>query len=239
MNYLSMANRVQPGGGVETTVMLVDESPSMDEQDLAPTRKVAAVQANIKLAEVKAQHHPNDRVGVIAFSATARVLLDPVVVRGSLPALRQALQDTDGGCGTNFTAALEMAEECLFPGHPWHQVGSVSRMLSRLLYETGTPKGAGLSQGQFPVAGVKRIVLLSDGEHNTGASPVPVASRLKRAGVVIDCIGIAGSPESVAEDLLKEIASRNPDGTVRYCFIGDSDTLLKKYQDLARHIRCA
>lgn len=238
MHYLNMANHVHAGAGVEITMTLVDESPSMEEEDLVPTRKTAAVKANLKLAEVKAQHHPNDRVGVIAFSAIARVLLAPVVVRGSLPALRRALQDADGGSGTNFTAALEMAEECLFPSGSWYQARSVSRMLSALLYETGHAKGAGLSPGQCPVDAVKRIVLLSDGEHNTGASPVTVASRLKRAGVTIDCIGIAGSPDSVDEDLLKEIASRNPDGTVRYCFIGDSDALLKKYQDLARHIRC-
>jgi len=60
MNYLSMANRVHLGGGVETTVTLVDESPSMDEQDLAPSRRAAAIKANIKLAEVKAKHHPDD-----------------------------------------------------------------------------------------------------------------------------------------------------------------------------------
>lgn len=238
MNYLNMADRVQSGGDVETTVTLVDESPSMDEQDLAPTRRAAAIKANIKLAEVKAQHHPDDRIGVIAFSATARVLLAPVVVKGSLPDLRRALREADGGSGTNFTAALEMAEECLFPSRSWHPARPVSRMLSGLLFEMGVPKGTGRSQGPCPADGAKRIVLLSDGDHNTGPSPVAVASRLKRAGVVIDCIGIGGNPESVDEGLLKEIASRNPDGSIRYCFIGDSDALLKKYQDLAHHIRC-
>ena len=239
MNYLNMANRLHPGRGVETTVTLVDESPSMDEEDLAPTRKMAAVNANVKLAEVKAKYHPDDIIAAIGFSGTAQVRLAPVVAKNSLPDLRRALQDANGGCGTNFTAALEVAEECLFPVNPWHPVGSVSRMLSALLYETNSAKVVGRSQRQRPMDGVKRIVLLSDGEHNTGASPVTVASRLKKAGVIIDCIGIAGSPQSVDEDLLKEIASRNPDGSIRYCFIGHGDVLLKKYQDLARHIRCA
>ena len=238
MNYLNMANPVYPNGGVETTVTLVDESPSMYEQDLDPTRKTAAVNANIQLAEVKARQHPNDRVGVIAFSATARVLLAPVVVKDSLPDLRRALQDVEVGSGTNFTSALETAEKCLFPSRSWYKARGLSRMLSDLLYETGRVKGAGPAQRQCSADAVKRIILLSDGKHNTGASPLAVASRLKKAGVVIDCIGIAGSPESVDEDLLKEIASRNPDGSIRYCFIGHSDALLKKYQDLARHIRC-
>jgi hypothetical protein len=238
MQYLNMANHVQSGAGVETTMTLVDESPSMEEEDLAPTRRTAAVTANLTLVEVKAQHHPNDRVGVVAFSGTARVLLAPTVVRDSLPDLRRALQKLNSGSGTNFTAALEKAEECLFPRHPRYQGGSVARILSTLLYETGPARGADRTQGRGSVEGVQRIVLLSDGEHNTGPSPIAVASRLKKAGVIIDCIGIAGSPESVDEDLLKEIASRNPNGTIRYCFIGESAALLKKYQDLARHIRC-
>lgn len=238
MNYLNMANRVRASAGMETTMTLVDESPSMDEEDLVPTRRTAAVTANLKLVEAKAQHHPDDRVGVIAFSGTARVLLTPTVVSDSLPALRRALQNTGDGSGTNFTAALELAEECLSPVHPEGHGRSISRMLSTLLYKTGPARAADRSQGQGSVECVKRIVLLSDGEHNTGPSPVAVASRLKKAGVIIDCIGIGGSPESVDEDLLKEIASRNPDGTIRYCFIGESTALLKKYQDLARHIRC-
>ena len=85
--------------------------------------------------------------------------------------------------------------------------------------------------------GDRRIIMLTDGEHNQGGSPVEIASRLKNAGVVIDCIGIGGSPEDVDEELLKQIASRNPDGSVRYCFIGDQSQLLRKYQTLAHHIR--
>jgi hypothetical protein len=239
MKYLNMANRLYPGRGVETTVTLVDESPSMDEQDLAPTRKMAAINANVKLAEVKAQYYPDDVIAAIGFSGTAHVRLAPVVAKNSLPGLRQALQDADGGCGTNFTVALETAEECLFPVDHWRLTGSLSQMLSKWLYETSPRKAADPSRGECPVDGVKRIVLLSDGEHNTGPSPVAVASRLQRAGVVIDCIGIAGSRDSVDEDLLKEIASRNPDGSIRYCFIGDSGALVRKYQDLAHHLRCA
>lgn len=86
---------------------------------------------------------------------------------------------------------------------------------------------------------LKRIILLTDGEHNTGSCPLKVASRLKSAGVVIDCIGIGGSPHDVDEKLLKSIASRNPNGSIRYCFIGDKHLLLKKYESLARHIRPA
>ena len=81
--------------------------------------------------------------------------------------------------------------------------------------------------------------MLTDGEYNQGGSPIPVASRLKKAGVIIDCIGIGGSPGDVDEELLKEIASCNPDGSIRYCFIGDQQELLRKYETLAHHIKIA
>ncbi|MFC1780792.1 VWA domain-containing protein [Planctomycetota bacterium] len=85
----------------------------------------------------------------------------------------------------------------------------------------------------------KRIILLTDGEHNAISNPETVADRLKKAGVIIDCIGIGGTPADIDEKLLKKIASRNPDGTIRYCFIGDQQALLRKYETLARHIRPA
>ena len=79
--------------------------------------------------------------------------------------------------------------------------------------------------------------MLTDGEYNKGGSPLMVASRLKNAGVIIDCIGIGGSPGDVDEENLKQIASRNANGSIRYCFIGDQQQLLQKYQSLARHIQ--
>ena len=43
--------------------------------------------------------------------------------------------------------------------------------------------------------------------------------------------------KDVDEAILKKIASRNTDGSIRYCFIGDQQTLIKKYETLAKHIR--
>jgi len=41
----------------------------------------------------------------------------------------------------------------------------------------------------------------------------------------------------VDESRLKKIASCNPDGSIRYCFIGDQQDLIRKYESLAHHIR--
>ena len=68
---------------------------------------------------------------------------------------------------------------------------------------------------------------------------MPIARRLKDKGVIVDCIGIGGNPAEVNEADLMKIASKNPDGSIRYCFIGDQQELIKKYENLAHHIRPA
>ena len=114
---------------------------------------------------------------------------------------------------------------------------SLKQTLSELFYEPN-PRDIRTIKGNCAVDGItRRIVMLTDGEHNGSESPQPVADRLKNAGVVIDCIGIGGTPIDVDEQLLNTIASRNSDGTIRYCFIGDQQALIRKYETLARHIR--
>jgi hypothetical protein len=110
-------------------------------------------------------------------------------------------------------------------------------MIKNFLYESPNSSSIVANNYTYKADCLRRIIMLSDGEHNCGGSPKSVASRLKNAGVIIDCIGIGGSPEDVDEELLKEIASNNPDGSVRYCFIGDQTQLLRKYKTLASHIR--
>ena len=233
MKYHNVAQRILANAAIEILMLLIDLSPSMDEEDWPPSRKAGALKANRELIEAKAKQHPDDHVGLIRFWRAAEILHEPVSLRTGLSDLRHALQDPPGGFGTNFTKALELAETCLLSS-PKGGKKSFSSVLASVLFETNSHE-----HGPQPTEALKRIVLLSDGEHNTGASPVPVAARLKKTGVVIDCIGIGGSPEDVDEELLKEIASRNSDGSIRYCFIGDHQELIQKYQHLACHIRPA
>lgn len=57
------------------------------------------------------------------------------------------------------------------------------------------------------------------------------------AGVIIECIGIAGTRKEVDEELLKQIASVDEHGRPRYCFISDTLNLIRKYESMVRHIR--
>ena len=78
-----------------------------------------------------------------------------------------------------------------------------------------------------------QIVVLSDGHHNKGPSPLLVADQLKYSAV-IETVGIGGRPQDVGEALLKAIASKRRDGTPRYRWIGDADALVKHFDCLAR-----
>ena len=233
MKYLEFANSVPSNAASETLMTLIDLSPSMDLTDWKPTRKAGAITANKELIKIKLKSHPADRMGVIGFGGTAKILHAPVCISEGLQDLQRALIDPHAPCGTNFTAALNLAERCLSGKIDRPESNFFSRMMSEIFIE---PEKHKMSSGKDDNS-LKRIIMLTDGEHNQGGCPSTVASRLKATGVIIDCIGIGGSPADVDEELLKRIASKNPDGSIRYCFIGDQQQLLRKYQTLAQHIR--
>ncbi len=233
MKYLDFANRVQSNKTSETLITLIDLSPSMDQDDWKPTRKVGAITANKELIKIKLKTHPDDRMGIIGFGDNARLLHAPVCVSKGMQGLKSALNNPYRSCGTNFTAALKLAETCFFGKVNQPVSNFFTRMLSEIFIEPENHK----QQPSRSDGNLRRIIMLTDGEHNGSVSPIAIASKLKNTGVIIDCIGIGGSPADVDEKLLKQIASKNPDGSIRYCFIGDQQQLLRKYQSLAQHIQ--
>jgi len=229
MKYFNFANHDQSNTQPETLLTLIDLSPSMDHDDWKPSRKAGAISANKELIKLKQKSHPQDHVGIIGFSSSATLLHPPVCLNKGSGSLKRALKRNVDSLGTNFTSALELAEKHLC-GRPSENF--FTKALAKIFCEEDTsPKVPTRSNGP------QRIIMLTDGEHTHFSSPLKVASRLKNAGVIIDCIGIGGSPADVDEDILKQIASQNPDGSRRYCFIGDQQQLLRKYQTLASHIR--
>ena len=233
MKYLDFASHAQSNKTSETLMTLIDLSPSMEYDDWKPSRKTGAIKANKELIKLKLKSHPDDRMGIIGFGDTARLLHAPVCISKGIHSLQRALNNPQGSCGTNFTAALTLTESCFNGKINQPTSNFFTRMLSEIFVEPEDHK----QEANRNDGSLKRIIMLTDGEHNMGGSPLAIASRLKSVGVIIDCIGIGGSPADVDEKLLKQIASKNSDGSIRYCFIGDQQQLLRKYQSLAQHIR--
>ncbi len=236
MKYMNSAQRVLETI-IEFIMVIIDCSPSMENEDYAPSRKEGAIIANTRLIEAKARMHPQDKMGIITFGEDAHLLHSPVTLEDGANRLCKSMRkDYEYYCGTNFTAALEQAEHYL-ENKPvkTESSGILSSFFTNLLFEESDPhhiKNVGTNDNV-----TRRIIMLTDGEHNGDSSPVDVAKRLKNDGVVIECIGIAGSPGQVDEAILKNIASCDENGKPRYCFIGDTDNLIKKYTSMAHHIR--
>ena len=234
MKYINMADRVKSDNQPEILLTMIDLSGSMFADDIKPNRKEAAVRANEEIVRVKKQSYPTDKIGVISFQATAKLSLSPKC-SSDIGKLSGIIDDTGLEGGTDFTAPLELAYN-YFAGKPVKSGNSpIKKMLSSIFFEQSIDNYTSIRNENDN--SIKRIILLTDGEHLGGISPIDIANKLKSIGVTIDCIGIGGSPMEVDEKLLKQIASRNPDGSIRYCFIGDQQKLLKKYRSLAHHIR--
>ena len=241
MKYLQSAKR-QLEGVIEAVYTLVDISGSMYQVDYLPSRLEGAIQANKKFIETKAKLHPEDRVGIIAFDNRAYHVCPLIPVGEGSKKLYQSLdKDVGDDGGTNFTPALKMASEKLLNSCPTFGLGIRSE-LSRFF------KGVFLEPSSSEITHQKtlhednvinrRIIMLTDGHHNgPHDSLIKLAKCLKDSGVTIECIGIAGNPESVDELLLKKIASKDECGNPRYYFIKDTSELVRKYESMAHHLR--
>lgn len=236
MNYINFAGHVNGKGSVEEVLMLDDVSPSMDNNDWPPSRKHGVIEANKELCRIKLSAHPNDRVGLITFGGEAQFVQKPVCLKSGIETLYMAFDNIHSISATNFGAPLQLARQYFFGNYEVPtELRNFSNRISKFLYGSGTPSYP--ADEKRSNSYLRRIHLLSDGEHLHGTSPLPIATALKSAGVIIDCIGIGGTPADVDEAMLKAIASRNPDGSIRYSFIGDKQQLIQKYQTLACHIR--
>lgn len=92
-----------------------------------------------------------------------------------------------------------------------------------------------LSKNQFQLnfnpSASKRILLLTDGDHNCWGNPINDSARLKQQGIQLDIVGI-GTGRHFNESTLKTMASV-VDGKLRYWFITSTEGLVERFQTLA------
>ncbi|VGO23205.1 VWA domain-containing protein [Pontiella sulfatireligans] len=214
------------------TIILIDVSPSMEAPDYPPSRLMAAIAAIIDLLGIKLERHPDDYVGIVKFSGSASIVQSPLPVGSQFEVLKHAaLNGLTVGGYTNIAAGLKCAAEAL--SHhcpvPDRKGGAIKEFF------LGLDRGTAPSDASELKCGIQgHVILLTDGDHNCPGFPRDWGKRLKDAGVVIDCIGIGGSPSQVNECLLRDIASVDESGRPRYRFIDDRDALLMEFHEMAK-----
>ena len=159
-----------------------------------------------------------------------RFLAGAAAVEEFISARRKAHAYADFGLVVFESTAMIICEGC--PLDKAHS--EILVPLSATKTTGGTDIALGLTEthrihAQREDVSLKRTILLTDG---FGNAPENVARQMKRDGIVIDVIGIGGSPDAVNEASLREVASVI-DGVCRYRFIGDRNSLVEHFRTIA------
>ena len=192
---LSWKSEWERPNGSTLSVCVLDKSYSMDESDYPPTRLEAGKKAIREFAEKKRSVKPDDQLALVTFGSTATIVMPAFRLRDAqaFGEFEVQLRNVRTGGGTSLDYAFESVRTALGRGLP--------------------SRGSGM--------GSVEVHVLTDG-HSDGR-PERLADILKSEGVVIEIVGIGGTPRDVNERLLKRCASRR-NGEILYRFIGDGDS---------------
>lgn len=178
----------------EATVMLtMDTSRSMLATDVAPDRLTAAKAAASSFID---KLPSGFRVGLVAFSTEARLVVAPTTDRGPLLAALQGLR-ADGGTALGDAIALSVDAADLAEGttgHPAAAPSSPSPDSSPPAGPAGSP-GSAADEGGAPLVAT---VLLSDGKSSTGLlEPLDAATEAAARGVPVYTIALGTASGTV------------------------------------------
>ena len=198
----------------ETIVLAMDVSGSMRARDVDP-RRIAAAQAAAR--DFVKDQPSNARLGLVAFSSSAMLMQPPTLDRDEVLASIDRLQPQ------RFTAVgsgILVALKAIFPDAQFDLGVPYSRRDRR-----GVPLGEVRDAAPVPVAPVAPgsfksavIILMSDGQTNTGADPIEAARMAANRGIRVFTVGFGTADGGVVnfdgrrvhvqldEATLKEIA---------------------------------
>ena len=201
----------------QAVVLAIDVSGSMRATDVKPSRLAAAQAAARRFIDEQPR---STRIGVVAFAASASVVQHPTHDRD---AARAALERLQTQAGTALGSGIVVALDSLFPGKGI-TVDSVQKLADArkaLPREPKAPEDVN-DAGKTVAArsqGSAAIILLTDGQANTGVPPVDAARAAAERNVRVFIIG-TGTPAGetmtvdgwrmrvrLDEDTLKEIAN--------------------------------
>ena len=216
-----------------TVILTIDVSGSMRADDLKPSRIEAAKSA----AKLFIEKQPkNVRIGIISFSESAAVIQSPTTDREQLlNAISRLTPQRGTAIGRGLLASIDTIFE---------EPASKPAQSPRDPLSTPSPK---LTPTPVPAGNYASavIVLLSDGQSNSGPRPLEIIDQVKSRGVRVYTVGIGSSEGTVLrfnefairvrldEDTLKSIAERT-DGL--YFKAGGEDDLQKIYENLSTRI---
>ena len=223
----------------QAVVLAIDVSSSMRATDVKPSRLAAAQAAARKFIDEQPR---STRIGVVAFAASATAVQHPTHDRD---AARAALERLTTQSGTALGSGIVVALGSLFPGQGI-TVEAVQNAAAARKAPPREPKPleGGADAGKTAAAGSQgsaAIILLTDGQANTGIPPLDAARAAAERNVRVFTIG-TGTPAGetmtvdgwrmrvrLDEDTLKEIANATRG---RYFHAGNEKDLEQIYANL-------
>jgi Ca-activated chloride channel family protein len=216
-----------------TVVLAVDTSGSMQATDVSPNRMEATKDAVRRFVEAEPD---GVQIGIVSFSDAGAVLQAPTKDRDDVLRTIDRLRPDRG---TNIGGGLAAALDAIAAAADTTRAG---------LAVTPSPTpvaGAAQSAEERPPASV---VLVSDGESNTGPAPLDVAREAAAAGVRVYTVGI-GTAQGVTLRVNGQTAFTRLDETTlrgmaeltggRYLNAQDEAQLTEVYDELAREQQVA
>jgi len=203
----------------QTSVMLcIDVSGSMDMRDIEPTRLGAAKRAAKQFIQALP---PRAKVGLVSFSDRATLVAVPTTHHAALAgAIDRLATQSATAIGDGILAAVYA-----LPGRERAPGGGRSAAPSA--------GQAPADPDQLPPAAV---VLLTDGENNTGTSPADAALVARRLRVKVYTVGIgttAAATEPLDEQGLRDIAATTGGAYYRAT---SAPELVRVYRTLGRAV---
>lgn len=218
---------------VRTVILAIDTSISMRASDFKPSRLQAAQRASRNFVQ---QKPVGTRIGIVSFAGSASLLLPPTPDQGeilnTLDALHLAPRTAVG-------SGILVSLEAIFPELKFNLMASHPLRDEARALNQGSSDSLRLVKPSEPGSYTQAaIVLLSDGQTNTGPDPIEAAQIAAEHGVRIFTVGIGtvdGEVQvsdnysfhaSLDEDALKEIAKIT---RADYFYADTSDELAKIY----------
>jgi len=225
---------------LETVVLAMDMSGSMRADDIKPTRIYAAQRAAKEFVD---QQPANVSVSVVAVAGAAAVVQSPTRKREDVVA---AIERLEPQRGTALGSGLIIALATLLPNagidvERFLEGGSIRK-------PPASPDLAAAGQAESAVPGsyaAGAVVLLSDGQNNTGPDAIKAAEVAAGYGVRIFTVGI-GTPEGTTltadgwsarvrldEEVLKNVADMTG---AQYFRAEDASELKQIYRSLSARL---